>query len=320
MTDPGLEALEHAVAALQIDAAFATRPDGRSVTWWPGRLAQRLVADPPLVDAGTTVGRLRAETVVLEGVDLDVRRGQVLSAMAAGLVFSAVLVDGGRLSLVADVYAHPDAADWCARSFAFAAAMQASQAAAMAGRLAGLLGARVAESAHPEAGPRTQDDEMLHLAEALVRPRGSEPSPFDEKELGTAWNGVFGPLGIAPRRDGPGWWAPLPVGEGEAIVLANPQARHPVFGSGALVRAALRVEGRERAPRFEDALALTAAECSTLTRAHLLGAWYPEQERLVHDVFLPSASWLPGSLGHVLFAQALRLRWACRRVAEQDTA
>ncbi|RMF72250.1 MAG: hypothetical protein D6738_11700, partial [Acidobacteria bacterium] len=279
MIDPGLEVLAHAFDALQIDDAWSVRADPRRVAWWPGRLAQELVAEPAVQDHGTTVCRVRAETTVLEGVRPDARTAQVLGAVASGVVLSAVdLAADDRLVLASELWVHPDGADWCARTFAFAAAMQAAQAETMADRAAALLGGRVAVSEHPASGRRDAPDEMLHILEGLVRPRGAGPSPVSDGDVADAWRAVFGPVGIEPRRDGRTLWADLPVGGREAIVLVRPDARHPVHGSGVLVRAAL---GRGSATRGSlDALAAVRDEREQATRAHLLGSWIAEEGRL----------------------------------------
>jgi hypothetical protein len=310
MEDIGVTALRFAREALSIDDDWAVF-SGRGLAWWGGQLAQRLWAEPPIEEAGTTVCRLRAECDLVAGYEPTPARRQVLGAVASGTAQSALVREPGRpdrLRLAASVYVHREGLEWGQRHFAFVAALQAAQAHTLAQKLPELLSARPDASDHPEGGRREQPDEMLGLLEHVVRPRGAQESGFSEEEGAGALEEVLGPLGFAPRRDGAVTWVPFPFGDGDATLLVNPDAPHPALGRGALVRAALP-ETRGAPPSVDDGLAVNERELSEHTRAHLLGSWYPDGARLVHDCFLPAACRLEGLLGNLLFGVAIRLRW-----------
>lgn len=309
MIDPGLDAIAFAKQSLQVDSEWTDEHE-RGFTWWGGALALSMWADPVRAIDGTNVARVHVRQDVLRDVAPVARHASLLGALSTGLALAAPLVDGDeparlRLGMALDVF--PGGAEWLIPHAAFAAALAASQAHAMAERLAEVMQATIDRTSHPRSGARARGDEMLFLLEHLVRPRGEEPSPWSLADAAAALDAALGPLGVQARRDGASTWASLPGARGEAVIVVTPAATRVGFGSGALVRAVS--PAATRSASIQEALALTRTEFESATPAPLLGGWYPDGARLAHEVFLPSSCHDEGVLEGVILGAAMRLRW-----------
>src|SRR5205085_4276043 len=179
--DVGLELINRVYDLMQIDPKWVIW-EPRGFTWWGWHYAQRVWADPPLGDHV----RLHARADVLDGFDESDPHLAVLGVVARTMTLSGFVRSEnhtGRLQLASSVYVHPGIQDWIKVLFPLAVAMQACEAAIFANTLGDLLGARPAKTAHPDAGPRHEMDDMLNVIELMVRPKGMSGSLFAGDEM-----------------------------------------------------------------------------------------------------------------------------------------
>lgn len=183
--DLGQDALDAVYEALQVDRQWSVRDD-RSFSWWGHRLRQRVWVDEPRESHGDRVYRLNAETALLEGLDTGAGTLKEISALneLADLSSLALESPSGRLLFHANAYLHAGNR-WMLQEVKGAIALQAAHAHELSGHLQREIGGRVAESSHPESGPRGEPDNMLDVA-AVFKEQGSAPTRFARGDFSEA--------------------------------------------------------------------------------------------------------------------------------------
>jgi hypothetical protein len=167
----------------------------RGFTWWPGRLALTVRAEPPILLHGLSVVRVRTTTRLLRDVPSDALTARKLSHANAragidGLVWDA---DARALDLATEMWCHAGSS-WIDPLVYSAAGLQVSIGESSVDALHETFGGEVAESAHPTSGPRTEPDELADAGAAFAA-AGDRSTPFTEGDLRGL---VRNPLGILP--------------------------------------------------------------------------------------------------------------------------
>lgn len=285
---------------LLVDAEWAARrPDG--FTWWPHRLAQRVLVEPASdgtarVHVETDVLLTGAVTEELAAILVELMRHPPMSAFVHAASDGVVrLWSAARVSLENAPFALP--------RLATAAALQATYAEMGLETLSGRTGLSPATSAHPESGARHRGDGILDLVAARIAPEGDGDSrysgpaewlPAAEALEREGWSVSVDPRGLTARR-GPGF-----------LLEARHGERHPELGAGLFVR--LFLPSALATPSARAALSRSARERHDPgTFVFTTGAWSLEQSepaieldvrpappRFAFVEFLPNALFLPG--------------------------
>lgn len=301
----GSDPLAYIAERMQIDAEWAVET-ANSITWWAGRLAQRLTLEAPRDVHGVQVVTLHIETDLLKDVPVTSTTWEQLAGLNRLASLSAYVADTGAaaIRLHASVSLTKDNLPMAQLLALHAVALQVADAHAEARELARVFGAAVDESEHPRGGRRMRADEMLGVAD-IYQQRGQDPSPFTFEE-------IAGLVRIDPRP----WLmassepsrlvADLAFAEGRPARLElDATARHPALGSGVQLRLALPVE-----PDAAIAQRLNASETG-LPDAHQLGAWSVDPERgLLFGAFIPAGAYVPELLRALVYHAAGRNEWA----------
>lgn len=301
----GSDPLAFIAERMQIDAAWAVET-AHSITWWAGRLAQRLTLEAPRDVHGVQVVVLHIETDLLKDVPVTDSTWEQLAGLNRLASLSAYVADTGAatMRLHASVSLTKDNLPMAQLLALHAVALQVADAHAEARELAKVFGAAVDESVHPRGGRRTRDDEMLGVVD-IYRQRGQDPSPFTTQELASL-------VHIDPRpwlmasSDASRLIADLAFADDRPARLeADGSARHPALGSGLQLRLILPVE-----PDAAVAQKLNARDAA-LPDAHQVGAWSVDPERgLLFGAFIPSGAYAPELLRSLIYHAAGRNEWA----------
>jgi hypothetical protein len=305
LADIASRLVDFVVDRMSIDQDWMVASDA-GVTWWAGRLAQRLTIAAIRDEDGTPVVAAHVETDLLTGVETGAPTWQRLAAINRYATLSAYVADvpAKAVRLHASVSLTRD--NWpMARMLALhAMALQVADAHAEADLLADAFGAAVAASAHPERGFRHAPDEMLGVVQ-LYEQRGREASAFTIEELSAL-------VQLDPRP----WLtaSSLPTGLVADLDFADGRpsrmeleasASHPSLGTGLQLRRLLPVE-----PDVALAQRLNAREV-VQPDAHQLGAWCVDDTRgLLFGAFMPSAIHTPHLARALVYHAAARNEWA----------
>jgi hypothetical protein len=307
--DLGPWALDELSVRLGIDDNWAVREE-RGVTWWPGPLAQRAWADPPLRTPAGVVCRIHVETAILRNVPVSDRSLELLAAANLEAVLSGFALDAdGILSVHNAVHLHAEAPEEI-EELAAAAALQVSITLGSTPALHAALGGDIAESSHPERGARPDIAAVAGAGKAIAAPGQDEP-PFTASDF-TAVERQGGRLWVVALAKGRGINAeipfpapdarsraasrivlpgsdPAPAGSRPttALLQVTAEERHRDLGSGLLVLLRLPVTG-EPSVVARAANALNLAERGESAGLPLLGAWCSVQGGLVFSLFTPT--------------------------------
>jgi hypothetical protein len=167
----------------------------RAFTWWPGRLALTVRAEPPIEMHGLSIVRVRTTTRLLRDIPTDGQTARKLSHANApagvdGLVWDP---DARTLDLVTEMWCHAENA-WLDPLVYSAAGLQVSIAESSVDGLRETFGGEVAASEHPTSGPRTEPDELIDASAAFAA-AGDRSTPFTEGDLRAL---ARSPLAILP--------------------------------------------------------------------------------------------------------------------------
>lgn len=268
---------------LMIDGEWAVR-DGRSFTWWPHRLAQRVDVSTPRLAFGDPMVAVRVRNDLVSDVRAD---DDTVADVVAGLNIHASLgayvwhPKTRRITLNTSAYIH-DGNRALERFFGAAVLLGTIEAHSTAHPLADVLDGTAAVTDHPGTGERPTPDDLLAFADNEIAPRGRGPSAF----VGPAMAAITRApslQGVPANADETGLTAELPflgatpamlrAGNGGPIETSLVQfltaAPHPAYGSGLLVMLRLPLTlPAEQTGRI--ALALNRAEAveAEATPAH----------------------------------------------------
>lgn len=275
--DAGLRAVAVIFKTLMIDKEWAvTNP--RGFRWLGWRLAQSVDASEPFEDAGMSVSRVHATTVVVRNIQADDRQVAVEVLMLNRAATGSAWIFDAESRTVWVGYAmtvHDETAGFRAEQLANYAILQLVDAETKAGELAQRLKGEVATVEHPEAGKWHKPDEMLGLSTLIAERSGSRSVFAELEEMQLVYEFAKGTNGGAFSA-GPTAEAvcvEVPFGPDDtALVEVLTTSPHPALGNGLLVLS--RVRG---AMELADALAwadqLNAVAFAPQSVLPLLGAW-----------------------------------------------
>lgn len=346
--DVGPQILNFIYEQMQIDPEWSVR-DGRNLTWWGHRLAQRISAETVLVEDGDEIVRVHAETDLLRNVSADAHVARTLSILNRNASLSAYIWNPQtkKIALRSSAYFHTDNASWLSRFFLGVVSVQAAEAHLQPDALAKRVGGEVDESAHPQNGFRAQKDEWLDVITVVFSPQGMNSSRFTTEDFHAVLKLNPEPWlmaneaekGLTAEFPFPGCIPPT------ALLTVDNDIRHPLLGSGLLVLLRLPLI-LHKADADSLACQLNLAELTNPTRSHFMGSWCADSERrldlmrrgllltaesvpvgsletiakktLSFCSFIPSASYRPGLLGVIIYSMAHRARWANQYLASEE--
>lgn len=301
----GSDPLAFIAERMQIDAEWAVET-ANSITWWAGRLAQRLTLEAPREVHGVQVVALHIETDLLKDVPVTPTIWDQLAGLNRLASLSAYVADTdtATIRLHASVSMTKDNVPMAQLLALHAVALQVADAHAEARELARAFGAAVDESEHPRGGRRMRTDEMLGVVD-IYRQRGQDPSPFTTEALASLVHLDPRPWVMASSETSR-LVADLAFADDRPSRLELDAAeRHPALGAGLQLRLILPVE-----PDAAVAQRLNAND-ARLPDAHQIGAWCVDPDRgLLFGAFIPSGAYAPELLRALIYHAAGRNEWA----------
>ena len=326
-TDVGLEAIEFLYALLQIDDEWSVREE-RGFTWWAGDFAQRVWAEPCVVDHGIVVSRVAAETRLVTNARNDAGlKDRFVLAQTARPSLTARIWDGnGTIRLLATTRVFDGAVEHCSRLLSLAIIMQITDAQYAGPNIADMTGGQAAISAHPYSGRRPSPDEMLTFVEKIVIPTGAASLPWPADDFARARESLDTLGCLAGTSSKTSLTAEFPFYRDARSVVMSPKAveasrleistaaTHPVFGHGLSARLSLPLTNA----RTSQALEFNLLEFETHPLGVLLGGWglsragAPQSSRLTFSAFYPNITAKPGLIVHIATMMALRAQWAAQ--------
>jgi hypothetical protein len=300
--DVGPNVLDYVYERMSIDGEWSIRGP-RDFVWWGKQLAQQVCADPVRESYGYRVVRLHAQADVVRDVEVDDSRLELIDTMNSLASLSALVVDpsSGHIRFHCTSYHHTDNR-WLDLFLATAVALQASDANAIADRLAEELGGVVDGSPHPSNGWRTTPDDMLSVRTTMPT-QGTVPflaSDFqalaatDAPPWSQAWAAGLALTAKLPFVSSPA--TPVATGQtttssqpkrGSCLIELDATVHHPTLGPGLSARLYLPIRLAE-----DDARALAAklnwTESSEWLPFHFLGAWHAPKGGCVFTQFVPA--------------------------------
>jgi hypothetical protein len=314
--DPGLAAVRYLYDNSRVDPKWTLVKD-RGFTWWAHELVQRVWSEPGVDDAGIEVFRVFAATEVARGVTDPELAGKAIDTWNAQSVGSALVLDPdtGIVESITSMWAHDQTREWVARTFSVVAAIQVAEMHEHAPTLAPLFGGEAAVSEHPNAGARSEPDEMLDLLD-LVMSAGAGPSAWAGSALEDALGQIrkLPGVGVATG-DESGITVEVPYRQTSALIQMDTREVHSELGSGMLVRISLPGDA---GPGPAWAAMRNRQELESMTRTHFLGSWIGSAQFATFVSFYPSlmARTKMGPL-NVLLSSVNRVRWAASVSAEE---
>ena len=211
---------------------------------------------------------------------------------------SLVLDPDGTLSAHCHAWLHPRSA-WQVNLLGTAAILQAATCEASVDAIREAIGGQLADSPHPETGPRSEPDEVLTIG-AFVAETGTRPPAYRPDDFAAA-AGEGTNLWVRATTEGGSLTAEVPflggaVADGPpgpegdlstALLQLTSEERHPELGSGllALLRLPLRLPAPPAARLAND---LGLAEREAITVSPLLGSWCLAGDEVAFATFTPA--------------------------------
>ena len=332
LPDLGPAVLGSLFEKLMIDEEWAVR-EGRSFTWWPYRLAQRVWVSPPQLVLGDALVAVRVVNDFVSDIkSSDDVVEDVMSVLNMHAALSTYVWDPDqrRATITTSAYIHEGNRS-LERFLSVAALLSTIEAHAKAQQVAGILAGLPTATGHPTSGERSQPDDLLSFAEAEIAPRGQAQSAFvgPSMELAGQASGIdwsmasASPTGFAGELP---FLSDMPAMVQGALGKSGPRVTslvqlltepsHPAYGSGLL--ALLRLPIPQPAAEVQRvAHGLNRAEAQELTGFPQFGAWCQDPSNgtaLVFATFVPSALFDPGIASLLLFYNAMRNDWAKNRL------
>jgi len=285
--DLGLQVVERAFEAMQVDEPWAVRED-RAFTWWGAWVRQRIWADEATASGGETLWQVRARTPALRGMPDEAETYAFVNVLNAICTMSAYAFDpdDGTVSARCGGLAYEHTIGWMPGWLVTAFALQISIA---WGQVPAQVGERTLDrEPHPVSGGRLDPDAMMNVAGTF----SARKPPIPDQ--------VLRRIGDRLGREGAPVRFNRKQGVLEALVRIDDDleatwamlgTRHPVHGPGLLVRfLLLRPHGIRRAEWLANALNLAeASDWTGEARPPALGAWTGDEGMLQHMVFLPAS-------------------------------
>lgn len=300
MEDLGVRAAGKIRSGLSIDRRWSV-DEPRGFAWWGHRLRQRVWADAAEEADGLRAWRVHVETDFLASTDAPRTLSVAPLATQSALVRDPAT---GASAWHAAMHVHAENVAWAERLLMGVAGLQIAQAESFAVAFAA-AGETLRATAHPTSGARAEPDEIVTAMLPFYASKSTEEPFLQEDELAEIAE-IFEPYGLTTW-DRTGLTTELPFRDETALLQLELTPRHPVLGSGMLLRLSLPCEW--------DAPIETALRFAAIERDEgplpLLGAWCDGGGRPVYCTFVPSAM---ASVGRGLGAfyavsTAARARW-----------
>ena len=279
---------------LQVDDEWAVRtPHG--FRWWADKHAQTVEVvgqdfDDELGQAGYLVA---VRTELLRGVEASEDNLRMLNeaflqtASLSGPVYDA---GTGTLTLCSLAWTTDDISRWMERELSMAAALQLGEAFFVAPALAGMLGAELAVSGHPQNGVRPEPDELVVVVPQLVIPQGRETARWTAEEFRDAFGEDAGEDFACPQYlDGNALVFNYALGDREVTCHLRGDVAHPGYGHGLLFLQSFGDLPGSEADGVRLALALNELELVTEPRGYGFGSYCWRDGQLFFSAFFPNA-------------------------------
>ncbi|MGB3896146.1 MAG: hypothetical protein WA942_18090 [Mycolicibacter sinensis] len=332
MTDVGMRFVSRLHQTLGVDERWTVR-HRRGFTWWGYWLAQYVEAGPVFESDGLDYCLVRIRTTIARDVSSAADPAGVLARLNRDATLSALIWNphAGTIIECATALVTTVNVEQLCETLRTVAVLQCDSAHRRALSIARACDARIAVSAHPNNGERTDPDPLLVLARDEIVKAGAEPSRF-AGALGNALGGLSSAItcsaGVGHTRlrcevpysgdtsVGTTQWATSPAGNDPqtALVRIFADQPHQQIGNGALSLLHLPVAlGSSGAAVLTNHLNAVAAHGGV--GAPLLGSWCAnpvgsDRTGLVFCSFLPNALAWPLLLESHLIEQAGRARFA----------
>jgi hypothetical protein len=290
--DAGLLALRTIFEEMHIDAEWSV-VEARGFRWWLKGHAQEIVVSDAVESHGMQVYTLTARTPVVAGVALNDHTVKVMAGVNAQVttLSAFTLEQDGIVRLVTRMTTHADLVSWLPRHFALVAAMQAADAELIASGLAEMLAGTPAESAHPDAGPRPEYDELVNIIDGLIVPQGQQPSLWKGASIAEAYE-ILQTISLSSLADDEGVSAEFSYAEQPSVLVMDSTLQHPRVGSGLHVVLTLPSLPFDESP-YATAAVLNLLECTAPPTTDLQGGWcvVPDDkaDTVAFNAFFPNA-------------------------------
>jgi len=318
-SDLGLRVVNEIYDLMRIDAQWSVW-EPRGFTWWGWHSAQRVWSEPGVDDHGFRLYRLYAATELFDGFENTDEQVLLLNDLTTHMTLSGMVAPKprpGRIELAASVYVHQEIVDWAKLLFGTAVAMQAAEAAILAGQLPSTksAGLRPVTSAHPRSGPRPEMDDMLNIFNR-VNAEGQSPSRYAGEEMEQLVASLQQPPCVAASGDKMGVTAefPYPGPVGTSLLQLRTTDKDPRAGNGLFVLLSIP-EGKDDAATARHALELNRTELNSPTWTHFLGSWV-SKGTLTYAAFYPNWVHRIGGLRNIAMATVTRARWLTEDVMD----
>jgi hypothetical protein len=312
-TDLGLEIVGQIHDTIKITDHWRT-DFARGFTWWADEFAQRVWADNSMFSNAQSFFRIHVETDLLMGRGKAHQFELALATEMSHATMSAVCFDAekDKYILHSSAYFTHDNLEWLQTVFVGGAFLQVAEAHAIGHDLARKLNAVPAVSEHPIHGMRNPPDPVLGAINSFFKPHGAQPSKWTD-------NGEWQGLGWAMDRQADRfdsdrrtlctaqfpWFldASTPI----QMVISSEDA-HPVLGNGLRLRLLVPLAlPPERCAH--TAMELNNLERKEWLRAHMMGSWGFEDNKLEYEAFIPNTLYHADILENLALSMAIRAQW-----------
>ena len=319
-SDLGLRVVNEIYDLMGIDAQWSVW-EPRGFTWWGWHSAQRVWSELGVDDHGFRLYRLYAAAELFDGFENTDEQVLLLNDLTTHMTLSGMVAPKrrpGRIELAASVYVHEEIVDWARVLFGTAVAMQAAEAAILAGQLPSTenVGLRPVTSAHPQSGPRTEMDDMLNIFNR-VNAEGQSPSRYAGEEMEQLVATLQQPPCVLATGGKMGVTAefPYPRPVGTSLLQLRTTDQDPRAGNGLFALLTIP-EGKNDAATARQALETNRLELNSVTWTHFLGCWCTSERGLTYIAFYPNYLHRIGCLQNIAMATVARVRWLTEEVMD----
>ena len=303
---------------LHVDEEWAVHtPDG--FRWWAGEHAQTIeVVGQDSDEADETGYHVAVRTELFRSVTLDDRTLVALNqTFMQAASMSGPVFDGERrtLTLCSLVRVHKVIASWLRALLSMASVLQLAEAIFVAPRLALVMGAELATSAHPHNGVRAEPDAILGVLPQLVIPAGARESRWTTGEIEAAFGAGAGSLYAFPEGlDGNALVVQVPFTDLQAVCHLRGDASHPGYGHGLLLLQSFPLTPPSEAESVRLALLLNEMELTQMEFGYGFGSHAYRDGGMWFSTFFPNALHDQIRLENLFASCAVRARMAAMAV------
>jgi Flp pilus assembly protein protease CpaA len=306
---------------LKVDEQWSVRTkDG--FTWWAYKNAQRVeILGTEANESGETAYLIGVQTDFLCDLELTDKNLTTINALLmrypsmAGPVYDAKTK---TLRLCSLVRVYEDIRPWMSALISMACVLQISEV-MMGHPLAKTLGAKPAESEHPDNGMRHSPDELTSIVSTLVVPAGQQPCKWTNEEFENAVTEYMQkPPSLLTTSGDLGFTAEFLYGDESSLCQAMGNQLHPVYKNGLSVLQSFPVMDCSPSEGITLALSLNDAELAQKPFGYGFGSYCFRDKMIQFTTFLPNVAYQTGLLPNVYFACAGRAKEMSLRLRSAD--